>query len=93
MENNLGFLMVKANIGPGELAQKTKVSRNTIQRLLRKKNASAETMFKIAKYFGKDVEDIFFIENVLHVEHNNTEGSDPNGFDRDGRGRPGALAR
>ncbi|WP_375104613.1 helix-turn-helix transcriptional regulator [Paenibacillus sp. RS8] len=68
MENNLGVLMRKANIGPTELADKTKISRNTIQRILRKKNASAETMFKIAKFFGKDVEDIFFIKTVLHVE-------------------------
>lgn len=82
MENNLGLLMIKANIGPGELAQKTKVSRNTIQRLLRKKNASAATMFKIAKYFGEDVEDIFFIENVLHVEHDDKEGSDLNDLNR-----------
>ncbi len=68
MENNLSFLMAKHNIGPSELAREIKVSRNTIQRILRKHNASAETMFKIANYFKKDVEDIFCIENVLHVE-------------------------
>ncbi|WP_348624236.1 helix-turn-helix domain-containing protein [Paenibacillus peoriae] len=67
MENNLGFLMTKHDIGPTELAEKVGVSRNTIQRILRKKNASAETMFKIAMYFEKDVEDIFFVKNVLQI--------------------------
>lgn len=67
MENNLSFLMAKHNIGPTELADKVGVSRNTIQRILRKKNASAETMFKIAEFFKMDVGDIFFVKSVLHV--------------------------
>lgn len=62
--------MTKANIGPTELAERTKISRNTIQRILRKENASAGTMFKIAKFFKKDVEDIFFVESVLQVGQN-----------------------
>jgi DNA-binding XRE family transcriptional regulator len=67
MENNLSFLMTKHNIGPTELAEKVGVSRNTIQRILRKKNASAETMFKIAQYFGMEIGDIFFVKNVLQI--------------------------
>ncbi|MNL51770.1 helix-turn-helix protein [compost metagenome] len=67
MDNIVEFLMNKASIGPTKLSKDTGVSRNTIQRILRKENASAETMFKIARYFNKDVEDVFFIKDVLHV--------------------------
>lgn len=70
MENNLSFLMTKHAIGPTELAEKVGVSRNTIQRILRKKNASAETMFKIAQYFEMEIGDIFFVKSVLHVIQN-----------------------
>ena len=66
MDNNLSFLMTREGIGPTELARKINVSRNTIQRVLRKERPSFETMFKLANYFGKDVEDIFFIKGVLH---------------------------
>lgn len=70
MENNLKFLMAKHGLGPTELAEKAGVSRNTIQRILRKQNASAETMFKIAMFFNMEVGDIFFVNCVLHVVHN-----------------------
>lgn len=67
MENNLSFLMTKHDIGPTELSEKVGVSRNTIQRILRKKNASAETMFKIAQFFNMEVGDIFFVKSVLQI--------------------------
>lgn len=67
MENNLSFLMTKHDIGPTELSEKVGVSRNTIQRILRKKNASAETMFKIAQYFDMEIGDIFFVKSVLQI--------------------------
>lgn len=69
MENNLSFLMTKHDIGPTELSEKVGVSRNTIQRILRKKNASAETMFKIAQYFDMEIGDIFFVKSVLQIVH------------------------
>lgn len=67
MKNNVGFLMAKHGIGPTRLARELNVSRNTIQRLLRNETPSAETMLKVAKYFGKDVGDVFCAENVQQV--------------------------
>lgn len=73
MDNIVSFMMAREGIGPSELARRAGVSRNTVQRLLRKENASPDTMFRIARVFGKNVEDVFFIKTVLHVEQENNQ--------------------
>lgn len=67
MKNNVGFLMAKHGIGPTRLSKELNVARNTIYRMLRHETPSAETMLKVAKYFEKDVSDIFYDESVQQI--------------------------
>lgn len=72
MKNNIKFLRrsEEFNITQQELANAIGVSKYTIVRIEQGESTSAENVFKIANYFGKDPRDIFFISNGAHVHQN-----------------------
>lgn len=67
MKNTLGFLLESNNIKPSELAKDLGVTRQTIHRALTGKEPSLTVALKIAKYFNKDVSDIFFNPYVKQI--------------------------
>ena len=67
MKNTVGILLDSKELSVASLANEIGVSRQTINNIVKGKTPSLEVSIKIAKYFGKDVMDIFFIQNVKHV--------------------------
>lgn len=62
MKNKLKVLRAEKNISQEELANQVKVSRQTINAIEREKyDPSLLLGMKIAKYFNKQVEEIFFM--------------------------------
>lgn len=70
MKTTLGFLLESNDISKTKLAKDLGVTRQTIIRAVNGKTPSLELALKIARYFKKDVSDIFFIKCVKHVELN-----------------------
>jgi putative transcriptional regulator len=63
MDNNIRVLRAERNITQEELANALDVSRQTIIAIENGKyDPSLKLVFKISKYFGKNIEDIFKIE-------------------------------
>lgn len=63
MKNHLEELRKKRGINQEELAQALEVSRQTIGSLENGRyNPSIQLAFKIAKYFGLSIEDVFIYE-------------------------------
>ena len=64
MRNNLKVERAIANLTQEELAKKVSVSRQTINAMESNKYVpSAVLAMKIAKTFGKPVEDVFYLED------------------------------
>ncbi|MFB0847290.1 helix-turn-helix domain-containing protein [Paenibacillus oleatilyticus] len=68
MINNLQFLIDTNQTNISKMAKELRVSRSSIYRILEGGVPSAELMLKISNYFKKDPRDIFFIQDVRHVE-------------------------
>lgn len=68
MINNLQFLIDTNQTNISKMAKELMVSRSSIYRILEGGVPSAELMLKISNYFKKDPRDIFFIQDVRHVE-------------------------
>lgn len=63
MKNNIKVERAIKNITQEELAQLISVSRQTINAMEKNKYVPSTVLsLKIARYFGKSVEDIFFLE-------------------------------
>jgi DNA-binding XRE family transcriptional regulator len=75
LKNTLEFLLESHNINKSKLAKELGVSRQTIIRVVKGKSPSMELGLKIAKYFNKDVSDIFFTPYVKQIAQN---GADAN---------------
>lgn len=69
MKTTLEFLLESKGISKTQLAKDLGVTRQTIIRTVKGNTPSLELALKIARYFNKDVSDIFFIPSVQHVEH------------------------
>ena len=64
MDNRIRIERAKLDISQNELAEKVKVSRQTIHAIERKKKIpSVELAIKIARFFGIPVEEIFLLED------------------------------
>jgi len=59
MKNTVGILLDSKELSVASLANEIGVSRQTINNIVKGKTPSLEVSIKIAKYFGKDVMDIF----------------------------------
>ena len=70
MENRVAELRNKFEISQEEFAEMLGISRTHLSQIENNKvpNVSGKLMFRIAKEFGKPVEDIFFINSVLNSE-------------------------
>jgi putative transcriptional regulator len=68
MKNNVEQLIKKHGITKSKLANEIGVTRQTIVRICKGFPPSLEIGLKIADYFQKDVKDIFFYDDVKHVE-------------------------
>ena len=65
MKNNLKVLRAIANISQADLAEKIHVSRQTINAMEKGKYVPSTVLaLKLAKFFGKNVEDIFDLEET-----------------------------
>ena len=63
MENNLRVLRAIENISQEQLAEKLGVTRQTIHAVENNKyNPSFELAFKLARFFGKTIEEIFIFK-------------------------------
>ena len=63
MKNNLEIMRKQLKITQGELAQKLEVSRQTISSIENERyEPSIVLAFKIARFFGKTIEEIFIYE-------------------------------
>lgn len=63
MKNNLKVLRAMANISQGDLAEKIQVSRQTINAMEKGKYVPSTLLaLKLARFFGKKVEDVFELE-------------------------------
>ena len=63
MKNNLESMRKQLKITQGELAQKLEVSRQTISSIENERyEPSIVLAFKIARFFGKTIEEIFIYE-------------------------------
>jgi putative transcriptional regulator len=67
VKSTLEFLLESNNISKSQLAKELGVTRQTIIRTVKGFTPSLELALKIAKYFNKDVSDIFSIPTVQHV--------------------------
>lgn len=67
LKNTLQFLLDSNNITKSQLARDLGVTRQTIIRVVKGNTPSMSLALKIAKYFEKDVSDIFFNPDVKHV--------------------------
>lgn len=67
MKNTLEFLLSSKGMSKAELASDIGVSRQTINNIVKGKTPSMEVGMKIASYFGKEVSDIFFTQDVKQV--------------------------
>lgn len=67
MKNTVGILLDSKAMSVAGFANEIGVSRQTINNIVKGRTPSLEVSIKIAKYFGKDVMDIFFLQNVKHV--------------------------
>lgn len=64
MKNNLRVLRAIANIPQGDLAEKIGVSRQTINAMERGKYVPSTVLaLKLAHFFGKNVEEVFELED------------------------------
>ena len=64
MKNRLKVARAEMDITQGELAEKINVSRQTINAIESGKYVPSTVLaLKMAKVFGKNVEEIFFLEN------------------------------
>ena len=64
MKNKLKVARAEMDITQGELAEKINVSRQTINAIESEKYVPSTVLaLKMAKVFGKNVEEIFFLEN------------------------------
>ena len=64
MRNNLRVLRAVKNISQEELAQKLGVTRQTIHAVENDKyNPSLDLAFKMARYFDKNIEEIFIYDD------------------------------
>ena len=70
MKNTVEFLLGTKGLSKAELASEIGVSRQTINNVVKGKTPSLEVAISIAKYFGKEVTDIFYVQNVKHVALN-----------------------
>ncbi len=63
MKNNLEIMRKQLKITQGELAQQLEVSRQTISSIENERyEPSIVLAFKIARFFGKTIEEIFIYE-------------------------------
>jgi putative transcriptional regulator len=67
MKSTLEFLLESHGISKSKLAIELGVTRQTIIRAVSGKTPSLELALKIARYFKKDVSDIFFIKDVKQI--------------------------
>ena len=67
LKNTLEFLIQSNNLTKSKLAEDLGVTRQTIINVAKGKTPSLEVALMIAKYFSKDVKDIFFEPNVKQV--------------------------
>lgn len=67
MKNTLELLLNSKGLSKSALAEEIGVSRQTINNVASGRTPSLEVGLKIAKYFNKEVSDIFFIQDVKHV--------------------------
>lgn len=67
MNNTLEFLLKSHDITKSKLADDLGVTRQTVINIAKGKTPSLEVAMKIADYFGKDVNDIFFTPKVKQV--------------------------
>lgn len=74
MENTLKEKREKLKMTQEELAKKSNVSRQTISQIENKQleNIESKTMLKLAIACNCDVGDIFFKENVVFTQRNDT---------------------
>ncbi|MGM0776959.1 MAG: helix-turn-helix transcriptional regulator [Bacillota bacterium] len=68
MKTTLDFLLESHGLSRSQLAKELGVTRQTIIRTAKGNTPSLELALKIARYFNKDVSEIFFIPDVQHVE-------------------------
>ncbi|OSA69852.1 helix-turn-helix transcriptional regulator [Clostridium botulinum] len=69
MKNKLKKLRLQFGLTQGELAQKLKVARPTISNIEREiYTPSGSLMIRIAIFFGKPAEQIFFEDSVMQEE-------------------------
>jgi putative transcriptional regulator len=65
MKNNLRVLRAIANISQADLAEKIQVSRQTINAMEKGKYVPSTVLaLKLARFFKKDVEDVFELEET-----------------------------
>jgi putative transcriptional regulator len=69
LKNRLQFFINSTEISKSALAREIGVTRQTITRITKGHSPSMEIGLKIAKYFGKDVGEIFFDTVVQHIAH------------------------
>lgn len=67
MKNTVEFLLHSNGLSKAELAKEIGVTRQTINNVVKGKSPSLEVGIAIAKFFKKDVTDIFLAHNVKHV--------------------------
>lgn len=75
MKNTLDFLLESNNLNKSQFAREIGVTRQTIIRILKGNPPSMELGLKIAKYFNKDVSDIFFAPDVKLVARKGNDKS------------------
>lgn len=71
MKNTVNLLLNSKGLSKADLAEAIGVSRQTINNTVNERSPSLEVAIKIAKHFGKDVLDIFFIQDVKQVARKN----------------------
>lgn len=70
MKNNIKSLRRVKGISQETLAKEIKISRPHLSDIENNKtNTTMKVMFKVANYFGKSTNEIFFDDNVVSEQH------------------------
>jgi putative transcriptional regulator len=75
MKNTVNLLLISKRMSKADLAEAIGVSRQTINNTVNERSPSLEVAIKIAQHFGKDVLDIFFIQDVKPVARKNKKSA------------------
>lgn len=75
MKNTIKYLRrsPEFDLTQQELAEELGVSRSTIHSIESGATPSGHIMLKMSNYFNRDARDIFFDDDVAHVEHKRGE--------------------